>query len=242
MESRHWLLAGTVLSALVLAAPGPAFADDQKDEHKGQPQSQHPAPPPRPATAPPARPNGGPPPGQQHGYHGGPPPGPQAHAPAPPYGQPHPGSAPPYGGIMHAGPPHPPPMAARPSHEAFARHEEVRNQWHDEHREWHRDVVWGHDHYWWRGNPAFREYGGPRSGFFFAPGYGYYAVPQIYWGRHWGVGALLPLFFLSYAAADFAAYGLPPPPPGAEWVWVNNSILLVDISDGYVLDEMTNVW
>jgi len=125
---------------------------------------------------------------------------------------------------------------------ADAAHVAMRNHWHADHVGWRGHVVWGHDHFWWRGNPAFAAYTGPRANLYFAPGFGYYHVPGEYWGRHWGVGALLPAFFLTYAVADFAAYGLPPPPPEASWVWVNNSVVLVNRSDGYVIDQMANVW
>lgn len=102
--------------------------------------------------------------------------------------------------------------------------------------------MWRRDPNWWRGDPGFRGYSGPRVSFFFAPGYGYYSVPREYWGRRWGAGAYLPAFFLRYAVADYEAYGLPPPPYGCEWVWVNNDVLLVDRSDGYILDEIDNVY
>ena len=51
----------------------------------------------------------------------------------------------------------------------------------------------------------------------------------------------MPRFFLSYAVSDYQNYGLPPPPYGYSWVWVNTSVLLVDRSDGYILDEIDNV-
>jgi Ni/Co efflux regulator RcnB len=121
-------------------------------------------------------------------------------------------------------------------------HAEQRDQWRGEHRDWRARAVWERNHDWWRGNPAFRDYRGPREHAYFAPGYGYYEVPEEYWGRRWEVGALLPFFFLRYAVPDYEVYGLPPPPPGCEWVWVGNSVLLVDESDGYVLDEVDDVW
>ena len=67
-------------------------------------------------------------------------------------------------------------------------------------------------------------------------------MPQEYWGLSWDSGAYLPLFFLTYEVNDYQEYGLPPAPDGCSWVWVNNSVLLVDRSDGYILDEIHNVW
>ncbi len=67
-------------------------------------------------------------------------------------------------------------------------------------------------------------------------------MPREYWGRSWNTGAYLPAFFLRYVVNDYGAYGLPPPPYECSWVWVNTSILLVELSDGYILDEIDNVW
>jgi Ni/Co efflux regulator RcnB len=80
-----------------------------------------------------------------------------------------------------------------------------------------------------------------RGQLFLLPGR-HYNVPQEYRGERWNTGAYLPLFFLSYAVSDYQDYGLPPPPYGCSWVWVNTSVLLVDRSDGYILDEIDNVW
>ena len=55
-------------------------------------------------------------------------------------------------------------------------------------------------------------------------------------------GAYLPLFFLDYEVRDYREYGLPDPPDGCRWVWVNRGVVLVDQSDGYIVDEIDNVW
>ena len=122
------------------------------------------------------------------------------------------------------------------------RHVQQSNQWRSANSNWNSNTVWQRNPNWWRGNASFRNYTGVRVNFFYAPGLGYYRVPQEYWGRSWNTGAYLPLFFLRYAVNDYQAYGLPPPPYGCSWVWVNTSILLVDLSDGYILDEINNVW
>ncbi|MBX7247908.1 MAG: RcnB family protein [Caulobacteraceae bacterium] len=81
-----------------------------------------------------------------------------------------------------------------------------------------------------------------RIGFYFAPGYGYYNVPRSYWGRHYYEGSYLPSFFFRYRVIDPYFYGLPPAPPGTAWVYVDNSILLVDLYDGYVIEVISNAW
>lgn len=122
------------------------------------------------------------------------------------------------------------------------RHVQQSNQWHSTHANLNSNTVWQRNPNWWRGNASFRNYTGARANYFFAPGFGYYSVPQEYWGRSWNTGAYLPAFFLRYVVNDDQAYGLPVPPYGCSWVWVNTSILLVDLSDGYILDEIDNVW
>ncbi len=41
---------------------------------------------------------------------------------------------------------------------------------------------------------------------------------------------------------DYYDYGLPAPPPGCAWIWLNGNIALVDMSDGYIIDIVYNVW
>ena len=248
MRVKANLLAAAALLALML--PAVTQAQENNEHPGGQPpraQAQRPPAQARPAQARTAQARPGQArPGQAH-------PGMQQQRPparaARPAGPPRQAGAPagrpamgrPAPGREATGRPAPrPAMAARPR--PTPAHTAMRNNWRAAHQNWQVHTVWDRNRYWWRGNPAFSAYVGPRANYYFAPGFGYYAVPGQYWGRHWGIGAFLPLFFLSYIVADYAAYGLPPPPPGAAWVWVNNSVLLVNQSDGYVLDEVGNVW
>ena len=121
-------------------------------------------------------------------------------------------------------------------------HAQERRDFRSDNRDWGTRTVWRGNPNWWRGNPFFQDYRGPRVNFFFAPGFGYYSVPNQYYGRRWNPGDYLPAFFLNYTVEDYSAYGLPRPPYGCEWVWVNNNVLLIDESDGYILDEVYNVW
>ncbi|MBX7247907.1 MAG: RcnB family protein [Caulobacteraceae bacterium] len=81
-----------------------------------------------------------------------------------------------------------------------------------------------------------------RVGFYFAPGYGYYNVPRGYYNVRYYEGSYLPAFFWRYRVTDPFFYGLPPAPPGTAWVYVNNSILLVDLWDGYIITAIYDVW
>ena len=119
---------------------------------------------------------------------------------------------------------------------------QTRNDWRGAHSGWNRTVIWGSNHNWWRGRPEFRGYAGPRVGFWFIPGVGYWQAPREYWGRHWGDGDDLPRIFWQYQVNDWAAYGLPPPPWGCAWVWIDGGVALVDLSDGYILDVEYGLW
>lgn len=81
-----------------------------------------------------------------------------------------------------------------------------------------------------------------RIGFYFSPGYGYYSVPRAYQNVRYYEGQYLPAFFLAYEIRDHSAWGLPWPPAGTMWVWVDNNIYLVDRYDGYILDVIWGAW
>ena len=74
-----------------------------------------------------------------------------------------------------------------------------------------------------------------RDPFIYPPGWAY---------RRWAVGGLLPPLFLvrDYWYPDWAALGLPPPPPGAEWVRYGPDLLMVDVTSGQVLDVAYDVF
>lgn len=119
---------------------------------------------------------------------------------------------------------------------------DTRHDWRDYHRDWDHDARWRRDHDWWRGRPEFHLYVGVREGFWFAPGYGYYRVPEAYWDRHWDTGDYLPAFLWEYQIADWWDYDLPPPPYGCAWVWIDDGVALIDLSDGYVLEVQYGLW
>jgi len=71
-----------------------------------------------------------------------------------------------------------------------------------------------------------------------------HAAPFAYpsgWGyRRWGIGMALPPLFLAqaYWYADWAAFGLPPPQPGYQWVRYGPDLLLVNVATGQVVDAV----
>ena len=115
-------------------------------------------------------------------------------------------------------------------------------QWRDQHRGWDHDAPWRRDPFWWRKDRGFRFYYGPRIGFFFIPEFGYVAAPSQYQVHYWRAGDYLPDWFWRFVVRDYQSYGLPPPPDGCAWVWVDDDVALIDRSDGYILDIVHNVW
>ena len=124
---------------------------------------------------------------------------------------------------------------------------EDRREYRDHHRRfnsdnWHRDYGRRYDSGWWRYDRRFRDYRGVRSGFYFAPSYGYYQVPRQYWGRRYYEGQYLPSIFWRYRLDDWRTYGLGYPPAGTRWVLVDNQIYLIDEYDGYIVDVIYDAW
>jgi Ni/Co efflux regulator RcnB len=115
-------------------------------------------------------------------------------------------------------------------------------QWRQQNRGWDSGAVWRGNRDWWRGDRGFRLFSGLRAGFFFVPELGYVSAPREYWGRQWRAGGYLPRWFWRYEVRDYWRYGLPQPPYGCAWIWVNNDVALVDLSDGYILDIEYNIW
>jgi len=84
----------------------------------------------------------------------------------------------------------------------------------------------------YRGHPFNRVHLSP---FVYPSGWAY---------RLWAVGAILPPLFLAreYWYADWAALGVPPPPPGDQWVRYGPDLLLVDVTTGQVIEVVPGVF
>jgi Ni/Co efflux regulator RcnB len=88
---------------------------------------------------------------------------------------------------------------------------------------------------WWRGRRGWEGYEGRRSGFWFAPGRGYYRVDPRWYDFDWEVGAIVPYEFRSYYVTDPYDYGLPPAPYGCAWIFIGDEIALVDLNTGAII-------
>jgi len=115
-------------------------------------------------------------------------------------------------------------------------------QWRQGHAGWDSHALWRQDTNWWRHDSSFRLFLGPRIGFFFIPSIGYVSVPQQYERHYWRAADDLPRWFWRYEVREYWRYGLPQPPDGCLWVWVDNDVALIDASDGYILDIVHNAW
>jgi hypothetical protein len=76
----------------------------------------------------------------------------------------------------------------------------------------------------------------------------HFARPWVYppgWGyRRWAIGAVVPALFLvpAYYYTEWAALGLTPPPPGYQWVQYGPDLLLVNVTNGQVIDAAYGVF
>jgi len=132
---------------------------------------------------------------------------------------------------------------SRDRHSGFNRdrsHRDYRNRF--DSRRWQRDWNRSHRSDWWRNDHRFRGWNGVRLGFYFAPGYGYYSVPRSYWGQRYFEGQYLPSIFWRYQMNDWRTYGLGFPPIGTRWVYVDNTVYLIDEYDGYIIDVVRDFW
>ncbi|KPF73922.1 hypothetical protein IP78_14465 [Brevundimonas sp. AAP58] len=67
-------------------------------------------------------------------------------------------------------------------------------------------------------------------------------MPRNYWGQRWYVGDYLPSIFWRYRLNDWRTFGLGFPPPGTQWVAVDNHIYLIDSVDGYIIEVIFDAW
>ena len=112
-----------------------------------------------------------------------------------------------------------------------------RKEWRDDRREGRRDHGdagrhRGHVKEKWRGRPEWSAYAGPRTGYWYAPGYGYRPASRtVTWRR----GAYLPAPYRAYYVQEPMFYGLAPAPRGHRWVYGDDSFVLMALSTGLIM-------
>lgn len=98
------------------------------------------------------------------------------------------------------------------------------------------------DRNWWRGRSDFRGYNGRRTGFWYAPGYGYVRAEPRWNGYRWRRGGYVPSAYRRYYVQNPAFYGVRAAPPGHRWVWVDNNLVLMRLGNGLIVDLVTGVY
>lgn len=91
----------------------------------------------------------------------------------------------------------------------------------------------------WRGRPEWRDYRGVRSGYWYAPGYGYHRVNPRY-RAYWRQGGYVPPAYRGYYVQDYGYYGLRPPPRGYRWVYADNNFVLMALTTGLIAEIVRN--
>ncbi len=84
----------------------------------------------------------------------------------------------------------------------------------------------------WRSRAEWREFRGPRPGYWYAPGYGYRPVGHYGWAR----GHYVPVVYRHYYVQDWGYYGLRPPPPGYRWIYADGNFVLMAVATGLIAD------
>jgi len=95
---------------------------------------------------------------------------------------------------------------------------------------------------WWRGRSDFRDYRGPRSGYWYAPSHGYYRVEPRYHNYRWQRGHYLPPAYRTYYVRDPHVYGLRQAPRGYRYVHAGNDIVLIAIATGLIASVLSGVY
>lgn len=89
----------------------------------------------------------------------------------------------------------------------------------------------------WRGRPEWSSFRGQRSGYWYAPGYGYH--PRIQ-GHAWRRGAYVPKSYRGYYVQDPYYYGLSAPPRGHRWVYADGNFVLMAVASGLIASVIAN--
>ena len=83
----------------------------------------------------------------------------------------------------------------------------------------------------WRDRSEWRDFRGARSGYWYAPGYGY---RQYQRGYAWRTGRYVPPAYRGYYVQDPGYYGLRAPPRGQRWVYADGNFVLMAVATGLI--------
>jgi Ni/Co efflux regulator RcnB len=119
---------------------------------------------------------------------------------------------------------------------------DYRDERRDDRRDYRNDRWDRNNRDWWRGRSDFRGYNGPRSGYWYAPSYGYYRVEPRYSAYRWRTGGYLPAQYRSYYVSDPYFYNLRPAPRGYRYVHAGSDIVLIAVATGLIASVLSNVY
>lgn len=91
----------------------------------------------------------------------------------------------------------------------------------------------------WRGRAEWRDYHGSRSGYWYAPGYGYRPMAH---GYVWRRGGYVPRAYRGYYVQDPYYYGLSAPPRGYRWVYADGNFVLMALATGLIANVIANAY
>ena len=92
----------------------------------------------------------------------------------------------------------------------------------------------------WRGRNEWRGFNGSRSGFWFAPGYGYRPIDRRWNNYVWRRGGYVPPAYRGFYVQDPYYYGLRRAPYGYRWVYLNGNFVLMAVATGLIADVIIN--
>lgn len=120
--------------------------------------------------------------------------------------------------------------SAQPDHQDYRR--DARQDQRDSDRD-HRDQRYDRSRAdSWRSRPEWRDFRGPRQGYWYAPGYGYRPNSHFAWRR----GTYVPPAYRGFYVRDWGYYGLRPPPPGYRWIYADGNFVLMAAATGLIAD------
>ncbi|THD64727.1 RcnB family protein [Phenylobacterium sp.] len=88
----------------------------------------------------------------------------------------------------------------------------------------------------WHDRAEWRDFRGPRPGYWYAPGWGYRPISHFGWRR----GAFVPAAYRGFYVQDWGYYGLRPPPPGYRWIYADGNFVLMALGTGLIADLVMN--
>jgi Ni/Co efflux regulator RcnB len=91
-----------------------------------------------------------------------------------------------------------------------------------------------------RADNEWRDFRGPRAGYWYAPGYGYRPIDRRYRSAYWRRGAYVPVPYRSYYVQDPYYYGLGRAPRGYRWVYADNNFVLMALASGLIAQVVAN--